>query len=314
MDHEWGPRLQLFLSPGDYEAFRRKIDLMLREKLPLEFRGFSVNFSKKDPDDGFIKRMEKKKEYPVNHHITFYTIEHFFKSYLGVDPYNVNLYDWLIFAEESLLEVTEGKVYYDGLNELKELRQRFSYFPEDIWRYKLACQWKRISQEEAFAGRCGQTGDELGSRIIAARLVRDIMKLCFLMERKYAPYSKWIGKAFQNLHSGKTLIPLLNSIMEANKWKKREKYLCEAYVYLASMHNKLEITPPVDFSIKNYFERPYMVIFADRFSFSIMKSIKDEKLRNFKYAIGSADQFADCTDLTDCPELMNKLRTLYDSK
>ena len=36
-------------------------------------------------------------------------------------------------------------------------------------------------------------GDELGSQVVAARLVREIMKLAFLMEKKYAPYSKWLG-------------------------------------------------------------------------------------------------------------------------
>ena len=32
----------------------------------------------------------------------------------------------------------------------------------ELWLYRLACQWKRISQEEAFMGRCADVGDELG--------------------------------------------------------------------------------------------------------------------------------------------------------
>jgi len=41
----------------------------------------------------------------------------------------------------------------------------------------LACQWRRISQEEPFVGRCDEVVDELGSAVVAARLVRDLMRL-----------------------------------------------------------------------------------------------------------------------------------------
>ncbi len=37
-------------------------------------------------------------------------------------------------------------------------------------------------------------GDEVGSALIGSRLVRDIMRLCFLMEQTYAPYAKWFGE------------------------------------------------------------------------------------------------------------------------
>jgi hypothetical protein len=34
-------------------------------------------------------------------------------------------------------------------------------------------------------GRAGYVGDELGAALIGSRLVRDMMRLCFLMERQY---------------------------------------------------------------------------------------------------------------------------------
>jgi hypothetical protein len=45
-------------------------------------------------------------------------------------------------------------------------------------------------------GRCAEVGDELGSRVVAARLVREVMHLAFLLEQQYLPYSKWLGTAF----------------------------------------------------------------------------------------------------------------------
>jgi hypothetical protein len=47
-------------------------------------------------------------------------------------------------------------------------RGRLAWYPDDVWRHVLACQWKRISQEEAFVGRCGEVGDD-GRRVTRAR-------------------------------------------------------------------------------------------------------------------------------------------------
>jgi hypothetical protein len=57
-------------------------------------------------------------------------------------------------------------VHRDDDGELGGLRQHLAYFPQDVWLYKIACQWVRVGQEQAFVGRCG---DDIGSRIITAR-------------------------------------------------------------------------------------------------------------------------------------------------
>ena len=63
----------------------------------------------------------------------------------------------------------------------------------------MASGWQRIGQEEHLTPHAGSVGDELGSALIGSRLVRDIMSLCFLMEKRYAPYAKWFGTAFLRL-------------------------------------------------------------------------------------------------------------------
>ena len=79
--------------------------------------------------------------------------------------------DWLSFSEQKLLAFTSGRVFYDGLGELEPVRRKFSYYPDDVWLYLPACQWKKIFDEEVFVGRAACVGDELGSMIIAARIV-----------------------------------------------------------------------------------------------------------------------------------------------
>jgi hypothetical protein len=313
MDHNWGPRLQLFLTPAGHEKYRADLHDLLRQKLPLTFRGFSVNFSEPNWSTGGVRWMQPVETGPVHHLIEIHTVPSFFDSYLKVDPYGqVHLLDWLIFNEQALLEITAGKIFHDGLAELNSVRAKFAYYPKDIWLYRLASQWNRLSQEEAFMGRCGDAGDELGSRIIAARLVRDLMKLAFLMERRYAPYSKWLGTAFTRLNCGPTLTPIFNRVLAVSPWTARQEPLCEAYMIIAEMHNRLGITPPLEPKVTDYFDRPYQVLFTGRYVEAIKEVITDETIKKIPADIGGIDQFADCVDLTDYPELSKKARVIYE--
>ncbi|MCS6760598.1 MAG: DUF4037 domain-containing protein [Candidatus Devosia symbiotica] len=70
---------------------------------------------------------------------------------------------------------------------MTQTRSAPAYFPDDIWLYKIACQWRRVADAQAFVGRAGIVGDDLGSRIIAARLAHDLIGMGFLLERCYAP-------------------------------------------------------------------------------------------------------------------------------
>ena len=136
--------------------------------------------------------------------------------------------DWLTMPEQVLRSLTAGRVYHDGLGQLEPIRAKLSYYPRDVWLYLLANQWRRIGQEEAFMGRCGQVGDDLGSRLVAARLVRDLMRLCFLIERQYAPYIKWFGTAFQLLDCSVALVPILTLALSSDTWQARERHLSAA--------------------------------------------------------------------------------------
>ncbi len=311
-DHNWGPRLQLFLTAADHATHQAAVDQLLRQQLPHHFLGYAVNFSEPDLEDGGTQRMAATAATEVRHLIEIVTPAVYFQRYLGRDPHApLSALDWLTLGEQKLLEVTAGELYHDGLGTLGELRQKFAYYPDEIWRYRLAAQWTRISQEEAFMGRCGAVGDELGSHIVAARLVRELMHLAFLLERRYAPYSKWLGTAFGRLACGPTLTPLLNAVLDRHPWQAREKPLCEAYVLLAEMQNALGIAERVEPTITDYFNRPYQVIFAGRFADALKAAITDATIQALPPDLGGIDQLVDSTDVTANAVLMQRARALY---
>ncbi len=312
-DHHWGPRVLLFLNPTDYEQYRKAIHDTLANELPFEFRGYPTHFSPPNPNDHGVQHLQPALSRPINHRVEIMTLRQLVTGLLNIDiDQQLDAGDWLTIPSQRLRAFTAGAVYHDGIG-LEAARERFQYYPHDIWLYMLAAGWTRIGQEEAFVGRTGFVGDDLGSQVIAARLVRDLMRLCFLMERQYAPYSKWFGTAFAQLTCAERLTPILRWTMLAQSWREREQCMSQAYEVLAEMHNGLGITEALSTKVSPYWGRPFKVIHGDQFATAIKAQIKDETVKHIPVDIGSIDQFSDSTDLLEHAELRQRLKTLYNA-
>ncbi len=272
-DHQWGLRLSVFVGQRDYDQRRDRVWHMFSVELPVRDRGYSTNFTPPDPNDNGTRRPLFVERGPVNHMIEIETPEIFFRRKLGIDPRaRVTDGQWLKFSEQSLLEVTAGKIFHDGLRELRPLRRRFAYYPRNVWLELMARQWHEIGEEEPFVGRTGFRGDEVGSRVIAARLVHRLMQLCFLIERRYAPYSKWLGTAFRDLSCSRGLRPSLERALSAADWQTRQAHLSRAYEFVARLHNALAITMPLPVRVSQFHNRPYQVIHGGDFAAAIRRA------------------------------------------
>lgn len=313
-DHEWGPRALLFVSDDDYAQHAEAIETLLGQRLPPTFRGFSTHFGPPGADG--VQQPAPSTSGPIVHKIPVYPLCGLLTHWLGVDPFGeLSAVDWLLMPQQKLLEVTAGRIFHDGLAELEPVRAKLTYYPPDVWHYLLAAQWTRISQQEAFVGRAGEVGDDVGSAIIAAALVRDLMGLCFLLERRYAPYSKWFGTAFSELGCALRLMPLFREVLRAASWQERDAVLAPAYELVAGLHNELGITEPIDPHVRFYHGgRPFQVIHAERFAEVIVAKIEDPEVRSIVQRaglIGSADQVSDNVDVVSNPERVAKLRALF---
>jgi hypothetical protein len=293
-DHDWGPRLMLFLDESDFSNMRDEINQVLRRNLPSEICGYSTNYGT-HPDGTSV--MVPSGEREINHRVDLLTVTPFFRQHLCFDPMvKIRPRDWVSVPEQNLLMLTAGQVFHDGLDRLVPLREKLAYYPRDVWLYLLAAGWRRIAQEEAFLGRCGQIGDELGSRLLAARLVRDLMRLCFLMERRYAPYIKWFGSAFAQLKCAGELNAIFAQVLKADAWQEREKHLSGAYRKVSSMHNQLGISTTISPEVSFFHERPFQVIHAERFVETIRAEIRAEAVLALPKYLGGFDQIIDSTD------------------
>lgn len=293
-DHEWGPRLNLFLAPDEAAEHGNDLHRLFAERLPKHVRGWPTHFRHHDPQVP-IGLMELT-DGAVNHRVSVDDVGGWLRTQLGTPlTAEPSVRDWLAMPQQRLAEVTGGAVFHDGLGTLGAARARLAWYPDQVWRYLLACQWQRISQEEAFVGRCAEVGDDVGSAVVAGRLVRDLMRLCLLLGRTYAPYGKWLGSTFARLPVADELTPSLTGALAATDYATRERHLCDAYAHVGALQNAAGLAQPVDPACRPYHDRPFQVVHAERFAQALAATVTDPGLRGLPLT-GGVDQWADSTD------------------
>jgi hypothetical protein len=299
-DHDWGPACVLILREQD-AALLEPIRELMASRLPHTFLGYPVS-------------IDEATEGPIQHRVLPITLLAFVQQHFGwSELWPGEPAGWLSTPSQLLRALVEAAVHHDGVGELTALRDRLAWYPHDTWLYLMICGWQRIGQEDHLMSRAGFVGDELGSALIGSRLVRDLMALCFLIERRYAPYPKWFGSAFGQLRCAGALTPILWRAQTAGTWQGRESALCEAGVVVVRMHNALGLAEPVDEQHQQFFDRPFQVIGSGRLIDGLLAQISDPAVRILadRTLIGSIDQWSDSTDLRSNPEWHARVRKLY---
>ena len=305
-DHMWGPRLYIFLQESD---MHRKDELFecIAQNLPYTFMGFSVHFSPPDPNDGGIRHAEFIESGKVNPLIWIQTIDSFVEEYLGKLPESFS--DWLALSEHRLLGFTAGKLFRDDLG-LENIRKSLSFYPEDVKMYLIASQWGLIAEEQAFVKRCAVRDDEIGSRMVCARIAERLMRLCFLYKNNYAPYSKWFGTAFNNLDINCDIKKAILSALKADNIADRESLIVKAQSLVIETHNSFNITAPFSSEPQSYFGRDIQVLYVDRLAGLIRENIKDGKLKACPL-FGTLSQIGNFVELSDNPAYADNISRLY---
>ncbi|HEY8719037.1 DUF4037 domain-containing protein [Pengzhenrongella sp.] len=295
-DHDWGPRCQVYVQAPDLDAVRSRV----LAALPESFQGWPLAIGKDE------ERLQP--------HVLITTVPAWLEGELGwrLDERGPTVVDWLLIPQTRLLGLTRGAVFADPAGDLADLRRRLAWFPDSVWWWLLACQWQRLSQEEPFIQRTAEVGDELGSAVVAGRLVRDSMRLALLMGRRYAPYSKWLGTAFARLPDPDGLGSRLAESMAAGTPTAREAALGRAYQLLGERFNALSSNTRLDTSLRPFHDRPALVLGADRFVAASLDHVDDPILTRLPL-VGAVDQLLDCTDVLANAALIPPMRCYYDA-
>ncbi len=308
-DHMWGPRFYLFLRQEDMHR-AEEIMAAFSHGLPCIYRGYSVNFSAPDENDNGVRHPEPVEEGPVHPLIWIQTFASFLTEQLGTaDPASLNPAQWLALSEHRLLSLVSGTFFTDDLH-CAAILEKIRYYPRPVRMYLIASAWDSIASEQAFLRRAGDVGDDIGSRLICARMAERLMRLCFLYKGVYAPYSKWFGTAFGKLDIDPAIGQNIRDALAADTVELREEKLISAMVQVAQMHNDSGLASPVPIQVQDYYGRDIRVIFAEQWAESSAAELAGTELETFP-RIGSFSQLAGLSDFSDDPANYPKMADFY---
>lgn len=299
-DHDWGPRCQLFVAEPAAVA---PVCEVLDAELPAEFLGWPTRFA-----GGPDVRLGVVASDGDRHGVGVAELDGWLRGRLGFAPGpGMQADDWLAVPTQRLAELTGGAVFHDGLDgALTTVRARLAWYPDDVWRYVLAATWARVGQAEHLAGRCAEVGDELGSRVVTARLARDLMRLGLLLHRRWPPYDKWLGTLFARLPAAAPVVDALTDALGPGGWAERQGGLVRALEALAGWTNDSGLAPRVDPTARPFHHRPFLVLNANRFVAALRAAITDPALRE-RPPVGAVDQYVDNGDVLTHPDRLRRL-------
>ena len=184
-DHDFEPGFCIFL-PGEDEVSRREAFLLERaySALPKEFLGFKREIL--SPVGG-------------NRHGVL-RLSDFITARLGHPEPELTIREWLTLPEQSLLELTGGKLYFDGSGIFTKIREDLSFFPDDIADKKLAGNLLYAAQSGQYNyERCLIHGEKAAAQTALFTFTESAMHCFFLLSGRYMPYYKWRFRALREL-------------------------------------------------------------------------------------------------------------------
>lgn len=179
-DHGWGPEFSVWLAQGDYQKYGSRLQEIL-DTLPAEYDGFHW-------------------ENPPERTCSVWEVGSYAENTVGFPEPPPSLRDWLRIPEPYLFELTPNRLYHDELGIVSARFRAFSRYPEDVWRHRLAAclswcwEWGRKHLFRAEA-----RGDHVTAFNYWTKFAEYATKVGFLINRRYAPYHKWLWKEFEKL-------------------------------------------------------------------------------------------------------------------
>lgn len=195
-DHDFGPGFCIWITDALYEEIGTKLQEAY-ELLPPIYKG-SIRMT-----------TAQGKE-----RVGVFKIGAFYRKLLGIGVIPDSLEEWAAVEEYGLAAATNGAVFKDSPNGFSIIREKLlSYYPNELWRSKLAREAVHISQSGQYNyGRMMLRGDVVTGEIAIGEFMRHVMSMVYLLNKNYAPYYKWMHRGISRLSWGSEIGKLLEEL------------------------------------------------------------------------------------------------------
>lgn len=191
-DHDYAPGFCMWLTEKDYQEIGAKLQKEYDQLTSSEGR--------------------------LGYRRGVFSINQFYSGIMEIagDYENTLSVDYETCKEHLLATASNGQVFRDDLGVFTKIRnQILKYYPETVWRRKLAqCIHDFAQYAQSNYSRMMARKDNVTAMICVGKGLESALDLVYLLERAYAPYYKWKKKGLENSRLAKQIFPVLEKIAE----------------------------------------------------------------------------------------------------
>ncbi|MFC1838760.1 DUF4037 domain-containing protein [Thermodesulfobacteriota bacterium] len=204
-DHDFGPRIMVWLTPEDFDEFGEKLQNIILN-LPRKFLGYNgVNTS----------------QYGEGREGVF-TIPGFYKRFIGVDQPPSTVREWRSLPESNLSLVTNGEVFSDPPGEFTRFRNALlEGYPKDLRLKMMAARCMKMAQSGQYNyARSLKRRESVAAQMAASEFIDSTISLIYLMNNRYKPFYKWMHRGLMELPVlGQESYHLLSDLAHSNHFE-----------------------------------------------------------------------------------------------
>lgn len=137
-------------------------------------------------------------------------ISDFYRRYTGSGGAPESWQQWMYTPSYALAEATNGEVWRDDCGEFSKIRNEIlTGMPEDVRVKKIAAYAVTMAQSGQYNySRCIHHGENGAAMLALDEFVKAASGIIFLLNRRHAPYYKWVFRALRSL-------PILGNMADA---------------------------------------------------------------------------------------------------
>lgn len=186
-DHDYGPSFCIWLPREVYIKYGKEMQAAY-DALPKDFMGCAA-------------RVEEEQG---KGRVGVLCLEDFYQEILGRDSVPKTPEEWFSVSEAALATATNGAVFEDPSGTFTGIREGLlAYYPREVWLKKLAESLARAAQAGQYNyARAMKRGERIAAELALAEFVKEAMQIVYLLNRKYAPFYKWMHRGMKELAVG----------------------------------------------------------------------------------------------------------------
>lgn len=257
-DHDYGPSFCIWLRREVYEKYGTKVQKAY-EDMPAEFSGVPGRVME-ETGQGRVGAL---------------CLEDFYYGLLGTEHVPQTNLEWLRLQDEHLSTATNGEVFEDRSGVFSRMREGLlSYYPEDVRIKKITARMARMSRAGQYNYmRAMRRGERVAAELFLHEFIRESMQLVYLLNRRYAPFDKWIHKGMKELPVCSEIGDMISLFYQVDKAEDRV-LIIEAICNIIVQELNIQGLSSLDDN------------FLQNHLHMVTEKIKDQKIRNMQFLEG----------------------------